>query len=104
MKTTNECRTSETLVLPIGAAETSRLRPGTPIKGTTTLWVRVCNSNPTFYIVDSAVALSKRYYPNKLMGSGGKPEPAHSLHLVNKGDSEGCSFSGATLQPPCPLC
>ena len=47
--------------------------------------VQVCNLNPTFYIVEFAIACIQRYYrstersrrsPNKLMGSGYKPEPA----------------------------
>ena len=31
--------------------------------------------NPTVYIVDFAITCIQRYYPNKLMGSGCKPEP-----------------------------
>jgi len=38
--------------------------------------VHLCNLNPMFYIVDSAVVFIGRYYPKKPRGSGYKPEPA----------------------------
>ena len=45
------------------------------------LRVQVCNLNPTFYIFDLVIDCIQRYYPNKPIGSGCKPEPAKERHF-----------------------
>ncbi len=40
------------------------------------LRVQVCNLNPTVYTGDYAGNCARRYHPNKIRGSGYKPEPA----------------------------